>query len=69
MRDHPPTLITANALNRSRALVVETLVPADSESSITRYQVLMRMMVSAIVRARNAVDRENMKTITPNKTF
>jgi len=44
-------------------------VPDDSESSRTRYQVLIRMTKSAIETARYAVDKENMKTTTPNKIF
>ena len=59
----------ANALNRTRSDSVGLLVPVDSERSTTRYQVLMRMIKSAIETARYAVDKENMKTITPNRIF
>jgi len=59
----------ANALNRTRSVSVRLLVLADSERSTTRYQVLMRMNKSAIETARYAVDKENMKTVTPNKIF
>jgi len=59
----------ANALNRTRSVSVRLLVLADSERSTTRYQVLMRMIKSAIETARYAVDKENMKTVTPNKIF
>ncbi len=45
------------------------LVPDDSESSKSRYQVWMRMIKSAIVTARYEVDKENMKIITPNRIF
>ena len=41
----------------------------DSEGPITRYQVLIRMTKSANETARYAVDKENMKTITPNRIF
>ncbi len=43
------------------------LVPDDSERSKLRYQVLMRMTRSAIETARNEVDKQNMKTMTPNR--
>ena len=56
-------------MNRVRSDSVELLVPADSERPRTRYQVLMRTIKSAIETARYAVDKENMKTITPNKIF
>ncbi len=59
----------ANALNRTRSVSVGLLVLADSERSTTRYQVLMIMIKSAIETARYAVDKENMKTVTPNKIF
>jgi hypothetical protein len=69
MQDHPPTLITAKALNRFRRSLVGVIVMADSERSINRYQVLMKMMRSAIETARYTVDKENMKTIIPNRIF
>ncbi len=59
----------ANALNRTRSVSVRLLVLADSERSTTRYQVLMRMIKSAIETAKYAVDKENMKTVMPNKIF
>ncbi len=59
----------AKVLNRTRSVSVGLLVPADSERSTKRYQVLMRMIKSAIETARYAVDKENMETITPNKIF
>ncbi len=59
----------ARALNRTRSVSVGLLVPVDSERPTTRYQVLMRVIKSAIETARYAVDKENMKTITPNKIF
>jgi hypothetical protein len=48
---------------------VGLVVPVDSERLRTRYQVLIRMIKSAIETARYAVDKENMKTMTPNKIF
>ena len=59
----------AKALNWTKSVSVGLLVLDDSESPRTRYQVLIRMIKSAIETARYAVDRENMKTITPNKIF
>ena len=59
----------AKALNRTRTGTVGLIGPADSERPTARYQVLMRMIKSAIETARYAVDKENMKTITPNKIF
>jgi hypothetical protein len=59
----------AKALNRVRSASVGLLVPVDSERLRRRYQVLIRMIKSAIETARYAVDKENMKTMTPNKIF
>jgi hypothetical protein len=59
----------AKALNRVKNASVGLLVPVDSERLRRRYQVLMRMIKSAIEIARYAVDNENMKTMTPNKIF
>jgi hypothetical protein len=59
----------AKALNITRSVSVGLLVPVDSERLITRYQVLMRMIKSASETARYAVDKENMKTMTPNRIF
>ena len=53
----------------SRRSFVGLVALADLERSSTRYQVLIRMIKSAIETARYPVDRENMKTITPNKIF
>ena len=59
----------AKALNRSRTVSVGLHVPDASERPRSRYQVLIRIIKSAIETARYAVDKENIKTITPNKIF
>ena len=59
----------AKALNTSRRPFVGLVALADLERSRMRYQVLIRMIKSAIETARYAVDKENMKTITPNNIF
>ena len=56
-------------MNITRSVSVGLLVLVDSEIPRTRYQVLIRMNKSAIETARYAVDKENMKTITPNRIF
>jgi hypothetical protein len=60
---------TGKAFNITRSVSVGLLVPVDSERLITRYQILMRMIKSAIETAKYAVDNQNMKTMTPNKSF
>jgi hypothetical protein len=57
------------ALNITTSEPVGLVVPVDSERPRTRYQVLMMMIKSAIEAARYAVDKENMKTMTPNRIF
>ena len=61
----------ANALNSVKYVSVGLLVSVGSDSARLRrrYQVLIRMIKSAIETARYAVDRVNMKTMTPNKIF
>jgi hypothetical protein len=59
----------AKALNMTRSVSAGLLVPVDSERPRTRYQVLMMMIKSSIETARYAVDKENMKTMTPNRIF
>ena len=56
-------------MNRVISDSIGLLVLAESERPRTRYQALMRRIKSAIETARYAVDKENMKTITPNKIF